>query len=122
MSKVRVLGGCLDKGDWEFNGFLGVNFLSKGGERLDFGNMLASVEQVNEEKLKTIAGTAGWGLAGAALLGPIGAIGGMLIGGNKKEITFVGYMKPGSRFDEGEKFLAVTDAKTFQKLLAITFK
>jgi len=51
----------------------------------------------------------------AVLLGPLGAIGGILVGGNKKEAAFSCYMK------DGKKFMATTDGKTWKKIMAARF-
>ena len=67
-------------------------------------------------KVKTLAGTAGWGFVGLVALGPLGAIGGMLLGGNKKEVSFT------AELDDGRKFMAVTDCKTWRKIAAALFE
>jgi hypothetical protein len=68
---------------------------------------ISSVEIVTEENSKRVLGTAGWGIAGATLLGPIGLLAGLLLGGKGKKITFV------CQFKDGKKILATTDNKTF---------
>jgi hypothetical protein len=117
MSTIKVLAGDISKGSWDFTGMFRTAIMTKGlfGETIDFAKETENIEQLNEEKVKKLIGTAGWGLAGAALLGPLGAIGGMLLGGNKKEVTFSCYLK------DGRKFMATTDGKTWQKILAARF-
>jgi len=120
MSKVKVIAGDIPAGEWTASaspqmGFAIFVSLSTPahpfkGETLTL--KIASVEPLTEEKVKKFAGTAGWGLAGAALLGPVGAIGGMLLGGNKTEISFVCNTK------DGKRFMGVTDAKFYQQLVA----
>lgn len=120
MSKVKVIAGDIPAVEWtaSANAQLGFAiFVSLStpshpfkGETLTL--KIASVEPLTEEKVKKLAGTAGWGLAGAALLGPLGAIGGMLLGGNKTEISFVCNTK------DGKRFMGVTDAKFYQQLVA----
>ncbi len=73
---------------------------------------LKSIEQLTVEKIKNLSGTAAGGIAGAALLGPLGAIGGMLIGGNKTEVSFLCVTQ-----DE-KQFIGATDPKVYQKLVA----
>ncbi|MDF1622507.1 MAG: hypothetical protein P1V33_03435 [Pseudohongiella nitratireducens] len=68
-----------------------------------------------EENVKKVAGTVGWGAAGAVLLGPAGLLAGLLLGGRKKEVTFIGLIQ------DGRKFLATTDSKTYTKLQAGSF-
>ena len=82
------------------------------GETIDLNILLQFVGALNEEEVKKPAGTAGWSLAGGVLLGPLGLLGGALLGGNKTEVPFAAYLK------DGRKFMGVTDAKTWKKLLA----
>ncbi len=65
---------------------------------------------------RLLAATAGWGFVGLVALGPLGAIGGMLLGGNKKEVSFT------AELDVGRKFVAVTDSKTWRKIAAAVFE
>ncbi len=65
---------------------------------------------------RLLTGTAGWGFVGLVALGPLGAIGGMLLGGNKKEVSFT------AELDDGRKFMAVTDSKTWRKIAAALFE
>ncbi len=76
---------------------------------------LAEVAMASEESVKRIGGTVGWGVVGAAVLGPVGLLAGLLAGGRGKEVTFV------AKTHDGKKFLATTDAKTFTKLQAAVF-
>jgi len=122
MSTIKVIAGDLDSVKWSFGSAFGASMYAPStkahlfkGERIDLDQELERVELHTEESVKKLGGTAGWGLAGAALLGPLGAIGGMLLGGRGKSVLFAGYLK------DGRKFLATTDAKTWQKLSAITF-
>lgn len=123
MATIKVEAGDIDKGSWQFASLFGSAIMSKGstaahmwkGESIDLKAQLDRLEILDEEKVKKLAGTAGWGVAGAVLLGPIGAIGGILLGGNKKEVAFAAYLK------DGRKFMGVTDGGTWKKLMAITF-
>jgi hypothetical protein len=79
-------------------------------------NLLISVEVATQENQKKFLGTVGGGAIGLALLGPLGAIGGMLLGGNKTSVTFVGTL------GDDRTFVASADASTFAKLKAIATK
>ncbi len=123
MASIKVVAGDLDKGAWQFVGMFGTATMTRAsttkslwkGESVDLKTEVESIDQLTEEKVKKLAGTAGWGLAGAALLGPLGAIGGMLIGGNKKEVAFTCNLK------DGRKFMATTSGKVWQKIIAARF-
>jgi hypothetical protein len=73
------------------------------------------IVEASEENVKRLGGTVGWGVVGAAVLGPVGLLAGLLAGGRGKDVTFVLKMK-----DE-RKMLATTDSKTFTKLKAKMF-
>ncbi len=123
MAKIKIEAGDLDKGSWKFTSMFGTAIMTKSsttdhlwkGETYNFCTDFKDVELLDDEKVKKLAGTAGWGLAGAALLGPLGAIGGILLGGNKKEVAFAGYL------NDGKKFMATTDGKTWKKIMAARF-
>lgn len=90
-----------------------------GHAKVDFSKI--SIEILDEEKSKSFLGSAGVGLVGAAVLGPIGLIAGALAGGNKKTGTF------GLKFrmDENEIRLVVqssdkSELDYFKKHLFIT--
>lgn len=70
---------------------------------------VAEVEVVTEENRKRLLGTAGWGVAGAVALGPVGLLAGLLLGGRGRDVTFV------CRFTDGRQVLATTDHKTFRR-------
>ena len=65
---------------------------AKMGDELRFNNKMeyiidlnsvTTIEIITEENKKKVAGTMAGGAAGLLLLGPLGAIGGLLLGGNK---------------------------------------
>ena len=118
MAKVKVHAGKgFDKG----NGSLMFNSLSlpssKGKHGLEVVSLssLASVQVATEDKVKKMAGSIGWGAVGLVALGPLGALAGILAGGNKKEVTFI------AEFKDGRQILASTDGKTFTKIQAAAF-
>lgn len=84
------------------------------GETLSL-NRISSVQIATEEKVKKMAGSIGWGAVGLVALGPLGALAGVLAGGNKKEVTFI------AEFKDGRQILASTDSKTFTKIQAAAF-
>jgi len=80
-----------------------------GTEKIKLSNV-ESIQVADEEAVKKMGATFGWGLAGLAVLGPLGMAAGLLGGGRKKMITFICILK-----DE-RKFLATMNNKGFIKL------
>lgn len=117
MAKVTVHAGDFLKGDSQFT-FGSLVLKTKAhsflGETIPI-SQLESVEVASEESVKKVGGTIGWGAAGALVLGPVGLLAGLLLGGKKKEVTFV------AKFKDGRKLLATTDSGTFTKLQAAVF-
>ena len=78
-------------------------------------SQIEELTEASEENVKRFWGTAGWGVAGGLLLGPVGLLAGLISGGRGKSITFV------CKFKDGKKFLGTTDSKTFLKIRAALF-
>lgn len=118
MATVKVLGGDLFEGSWQL--YFNVLTIPSTpahlwkGEKVDLGSELASVEQLTDERVKKLAGTAGWGFLGAVTLGPLGAIAGILLGGNRTQVTFLAELK------DGRKFIGQTDAKSYGRMVGFT--
>ena len=113
---AEVLGGDFPKGSKVDKGWSGIKVsfpLFSGSEEIT--DNIEKVELITEENQKKFLGAAGLGLAGGLLLGPVGAIAGLLAGGRSKEVCFACYLK------DGRKFLAKGDTKTYQAVLAKTF-
>lgn len=119
MAMIKVHAGDFSDGsisyfDATFHVDIGESPLWGGGETISTSE-LEVLEKANEENVKRIGGTIGWGAAGAILLGPVGLLAGLLLGGKKTEVTFV------ARFRDGRRLLATTDGKTFAKMQAAIF-
>jgi len=76
---------------------------------------IVELEVASEENVKRLGGTVGWGTAGAALLGPVGLLAGLIVGGKGKDVTFV------CKFKDGRKFLGTAKSKIYTKLNAAIF-
>jgi len=115
MADINVLAGDITHGKWDY----GYKEMRKMGllnaKTISLGSNVEKVEMLTEESVKKLSGTAGWGILGAAVLGPIGAIGGIIFGCRKKDICFACYLK------NGKKFMAVSKAKIYQKIVADSF-
>lgn len=93
----------------------GCYIVSGWNDEVKLDDHIKSAEILTEESKKKFMGAAGWGLVGAAALGPLGLIAGVLAGGNKKEICFACELK------DGRKFMAIADSSTFHKINALVF-
>ncbi len=116
MAKIKVhAGDFLGEGSYMLGSFtLKTKDHAFLGETIN-GTLLDEVAIASEENVKNLGGTVGWGVAGAALLGPVGLLAGLLLGGKGKEVTFV------AKFKDGRKLLATTDSDTFKKIQALAF-
>ena len=63
----------------------------------------------NEDSIKH-QGAIGFGVAGAMLLGPIGAIACFMLAGKETEVTFLATLK------DGRRFLAAVDSGAFEDI------
>ena len=118
MATINVHAGDFGKGKGSMH-FGVIVFAWQPGDGLTGKTInlsdLETVDIATEENVKKIGGTVGWGVVGAALLGPVGLLAGLLAGGRGKEVTFV------ARLKDGRKFLATTDAGSYKKIAAAVF-
>jgi hypothetical protein len=116
MSRISVVAGDFLKGEGQLamNNLVLPSQKAPGGEAIPLSE-LATVEAATEETARDLVGTIGWGAAGAVILGPVGLLAGLLLGGKKKEITFI------ARFKDGRKLLATADSATYTRLIAAVF-
>jgi hypothetical protein len=120
MSSIKILAGDFPVGGGSISN--NVVALPRVGEMrwaaheyLKMAETLKSVEVASEDSVKRVGGTLGWGLAGVAVLGPVGLLAGLLLGGKGKDVTFV------ANFKDGRKMMATTDQQSFNKLQALVF-
>jgi hypothetical protein len=79
------------------------------GEKIPM-ELVDSVQAATQDNVKRMAGSAGWGIVGGLALGPVGALAGVLAGGNKTEITFL------CLFRDERQFVGTTDISTYATL------
>lgn len=99
MSKLKIHAGDWGEGSGQFASdcFTLPESGKMWGKETVSGKELESVEVATEESIKRIGGTLGWGVAGLAVLGPIGMLAGLLAGGRGKDVTFVAKFKDGRK-------------------------
>ena len=80
------------------------------------GDDIATLEPASEHNVKRFAGATGWGVVGAALAGPVGAVAGVLLGGNSSDTTFT------LETYDGRVVIGTIPTKTFNGMLASKLK
>lgn len=100
--EISVLGGCL---------YIKTRLFQLTGDRVDADD-IASIEVANEDSVKKVGGALGWGVAGAVLMGQLGAVAGLILGGNKKEVTFV------AELSHNRKIMATLPSKDYISLVS----
>jgi hypothetical protein len=98
MASFKIIGGDIKAGTANVrSGLFQGPSIAGWGIKIRAAD-IASVETLTAEKQKTVLGTLGWGAAGGLMLGPLGAVGGMLLGGNKSRVYFDVKLKDGRHF------------------------
>jgi hypothetical protein len=92
--------------------------LSGSGVRVNLAEQLVSVQIISsvDQLNRTYSGTLASGVVGFALLGPLGAVGGMLVGGRKKHIQSTISM---GVLDDGRVFLVDGTPSNFASLTTL---
>lgn len=126
MAKIEVIGGDIPAGKWDtkflFNDIFPEIVAEFKGEYKKLNlNYLKAADIVDQEEIKSIASSAGWGIATGIVAGIFtgglgliaGGVAGAMAKGQKTEVTFMGEM------EDGRKFLGITDTKTWKRIMAI---
>lgn len=119
ISKIDIHAGDFKKGSNNFYASDGRLLLGTPGKFFRQWvpvTEISDLEVASEEGVKRLGGAVGWGLAGAALLGPVGLLVGLLTGGRGKDVTFICKLK------DGRKFMGTIDSKAYTKISAVLFK
>jgi hypothetical protein len=112
MASITVLAGDFLQGDGEYlNGVftLRTSLHPWPGIALPLSSF-KRVEVANEDSIKDVKDAISFGVAGAMLLGPIGAIAGFMLAGKETEVTFLATLK------DDRKLLAAVDSHTFEDI------
>lgn len=109
-NKVKVLGGDVAQGEWEYN----MGTLWGAFEQIDLRNDIKKVELQTEDSVKKLPEAVAWGLAGLTVAGPIGLVAGAVFGGRRKAVCALIHL------NDDRKFLAVMDSKIYQEILGMS--
>jgi|Hof3ISUMetaT_16_FD_contig_71_189750_length_909_multi_24_in_0_out_0_1 hypothetical protein len=112
MASITVLAGDFLQGDGDYRD--GVFTLRTSlhpwpGITLPLSKF-KSLEVANEDSINNVREAIGFGVAGAMLLGPIGAVAGFMLAGKDTEVTFLLTLK------DGRKLLIAADSGTFDQI------
>ena len=112
MAKIIVLAGDFPQSNGEYHhGTITLKTVQK--PRTGKGFLVSEFRDLkvkNTDVNKNLKSAIGLGIAGAMLLGPLGAIVGYLLAGNETEITFLATLKG------GKQLLAATDGDTYRDI------
>ncbi|MGE8067679.1 hypothetical protein [Pseudomonas sp. NPDC089569] len=112
MASITVLAGDFLQGDGDYReGVLTLRtpLYPWPGLKLPL-RKFRHLEVANEESFNNIQQAIGYGVAGAMLLGPIGAFAGLMLAQKETEVTFMATLK------DGRKLLACADGDTFDEI------
>jgi hypothetical protein len=118
--KVKVLGGDIPAGEWDFNG--GMMTPAPASGRADVVSLMGEIKSLQvqtEESVRDVAKTLGFTVAGGILLGglvggPVGAAVGFFAAGKRKEVCVLCTLK------DSRKFLATMDQRIYQQILGLS--
>ncbi len=87
---MKILGGSWAEGsavfDRSMKGISGIKMGGWAGVLVPAEDVISATPVTNENKT-SVVGKASWGVAGGMLLGPVGALAGILGGGNKQQLV-----------------------------------
>jgi hypothetical protein len=98
------------------NGGLTISTGWFSSDRVKLNGHIKSLDVVTEENKQNLLAKAGWGTLGAVALGPIGLIAGLFMGGKSKATVFLCVL------DDGRRFMAEADAKTYGEFVMMAKK
>ncbi len=111
MAKVTVLAGNFLQGESDYReGAFRLKTLLNPAAGVKVQASAFKALEVTTQESVTNRDAIGYSIAGAMLLGPVGAIAGYLMAGKETEITFI------ATFKDGSKLLAATDSDTFRDI------
>lgn len=111
---IEILAGDFKPSSYNDARLGEFNLRSEGrrsGERIPYSDII-ELEVASEESVNRMGGTVGWGLAGGAILGPIGLLAGALAGGRGQDTIFL------CKLSDGRKFMARSSTKTYTEIQA----
>lgn len=114
MTLIEVIGGDLMQGTWQANGQPdAATMQAPNGSVLDLTRELKSVQELTEHNKASLGRIAASAAVGALLAGPLAALGGALLFGRRKSISFV------AELTDGRQFVGNIEKSRYPTLVAI---
>jgi hypothetical protein len=112
MAKIQVLAGDFLQGQAAYHaGCINIETALYPWPGLNVSvSELKTLEVDSETSARSLPSALGLGIAGAMMLGPLGAAAGLMFAEETKEVTFWAELK------DGRKFVGVTDGETYLDL------
>ncbi|MCK9797938.1 hypothetical protein M1B34_09410 [Pseudomonas sp. MAFF 302030] len=111
MATIKVLSGDFLQGDGEYRrGTFKLKTAFNASPGVEIKASAFKTLEIATEDSVTSNDALSFGIAGAMLLGPVGALAGYLIAGTETEVTFIG------TFKDGRQLLAATDKRTYRDI------
>ena len=110
----RVIAGDFPGGSIIPRMFGNVEIAWGFGKSMSLIGKVDKIEIVTKQNKRKLLSSTAWGAIGLATLGPLGALGGILLGGRRKEICFA------CSLNDGRQFLGVSDIITYQSIYGLS--
>jgi len=117
MTEIEIVGGDLAQGVWQADGQLDAATM-KGpkGITVNLTTQLKSVQELTEHNQASLGRITASAAVGALLAGPFAALGGALLFGRRKSISFI------AELIDGRQFVGNIEKKRYAMLAAIAVK
>ena len=117
MADIYVLGGDFPKATGAYGlGSLRIKTSKLQLLGVEVSGLLVSVEVLSARSRKSVMDAIGLGAVVSLAFGNVGAMAGLILGGNKKEVSFV------STLADGRRFVARAKPKVVDKLAALAMR
>ncbi|WP_223547359.1 hypothetical protein [Pseudomonas sp. A-B-19] len=112
MAKIKILSGDFLDGHATYEpGFITIETSVYPWPGLKISTQeIRDLTLVSESSYRDVSGSVSLGLAGAMVLGPIGAVAGLMLAGEKDEVTFSLALR------DGRSMLCATDGCTYRNI------
>lgn len=98
MSSLKYIAGDFPEGTRASERDGRIVLTAPDGQFVTVNDAMSAAQVVTEENKQEIIPKVGWGIAGLAAFGPLGALAGLVLGGRGKEVCALCTLRDGRRF------------------------